>query len=422
MKILWITNIILPPVCKKLGLPEPVMGGWMYSLLASLIQESDAQFAVATLYSGTELKKIEVDKVTYYLLPNKGTNFRYNPTLEIFWQQINHEFNPNIVHLHGTEYAHGLFFLKSCPDVTSVVSIQGLVTVISTLYYYAGISGATIWKNISIRDVLRWDNLFQAKKKMAKRGENERRIIQSANHIIGRTNWDKAHTTFMNSKADYHFCNEPLRAGFYENNWCFDTCEKHTLFVSQAGYPIKGLHQVLKAVWLLKSKYPNIKIKVAGQDITASKTLKEKIRIGGYGSFIKKEIQKLRLEKHIQFIGLLNEKEMINQYLKTNLFVCPSSIENSPNSLGEAQILGVPLIASYVGGVPDMVEEGVSGFMYRFEEVEMLASAIDKVFSMNKNDLTKLSENERITASKRHDKKVIAQQMMDTYAKILSSK
>jgi len=422
MKILWITNIILPPACKKLGLPEPVMGGWMYSLLASLIQESDAQFAVATLYSGTELKRIEVDKVIYYLLPNKGTNFTYNPALEIFWQQINQEFNPNIVHLHGTEYAHGLFFLKSCPDVTSVVSIQGLVTVISTLYYYAGISGATIWKNISIRDVLRWDNLFQAKKKMAKRGENERRIIQSANHIIGRTNWDKAHTTFMNSKAEYHFCNEPLRAGFYENSWSFDTCEKHTLFVSQSGYPIKGLHQVLKAVWLLKSKYPDIKIKVAGQDITASKTWKEKIRIGGYGSYIKKEIQKLHLEKHIQFIGLLNEKEMINQYLKTNLFVCPSSIENSPNSLGEAQMLGVPLIASYVGGVPDMVEEGVSGFMYRFEEVEMLASAIDKVFSMNKNDLTTLSENERITASERHDKKVITQQMIDTYAKILSSK
>lgn len=422
MKILWITNIILPPACKELGMPEPVMGGWMYSLLASLFQVSSTQFAVATVYSGAEMKRIEVDKVVYYLLPNKGTNFKYNPALEIYWQEIKREFNPDIVHLHGTEYPHGLSFLKSCPDVTSVVSIQGLVSVCSTSYYYAGISGATIWRNISIRDVLRWDSLFQAKKKMDKRGENERKIIQYANHIIGRTSWDKSHTYFLNPKAEYHFCNESLRAGFYENSWNYDTCEKHTVFLSQAGYPIKGLHQVLKAVYLLKSKYPDIKIKVAGQDITASKTWKEKIKIGGYGSFIKKEIKRLGLEKHIEFIGLLNENEMISQYLKANLFVCPSSIENSPNSLGEAQILGVPLIASYVGGVPDMVEEGITGFMYRFEEVEMLASAIDKVFSMNKNELITLSENERLTATKRHDKKEIAQQMMDIYTKILSSK
>lgn len=420
MKILWITNIVLPPACKKLGLPEPVMGGWMYSLLASLIQVSDIQFAVATVYSGTEMKRIEVDKVVYYLLPNKGTNFKYNPALEIYWQEIKREFNPDIVHLHGTEYAHGLSFLKSCTDVTSVVSIQGLVSVYSTSYYYAGISVAKICQNISIRDVLRWDSLFLAKEKMVKRGENERKIIQYANHIIGRTSWDKSHTYFLNPKAKYHFCNESLRAGFYENSWNYDTCVKHTIFLSQAGYPIKGLHQVLKAVYLLKSKYPAIKIKVAGQDITASKSLKEKIRIGGYGRFIKKEIQRLGLEKHIEFMGLLNENEMISQYLKANLFVCPSSIENSPNSLGEAQILGVPLIASYVGGVPDMVEEGISGFMYRFEEVEMLASAIDKVFSMNKNDLTILSDNERITASRRHDKKEIAQRMMDIYTKILT--
>jgi glycosyltransferase involved in cell wall biosynthesis len=422
MKILWITNIILPPACKELGLPEPVMGGWMYSLLASLIQVSDAQFAVATVYSGTEMKKIEVDKVVYYLLPSKGTNFQYNPELETYWQQINQEYMPDIVHLHGTEYAHGLSFLKSCPEVASVVSIQGLVSVYSTSYYYAGINNATIWKNISFRDVLRWDSLFQARKKMEKRGENERSIIQRANHIIGRTNWDKAHTYFMNPKALYHFCNESLRAGFYENTWKYDTCEKHTLFLSQAGYPIKGLHQVLKAVYLLKAKYTNINIKVAGQDITASKSLKEKLKIGGYGKFIKKEIQRMGLEKHVQFVGLLNEKEMINQYLNTNLFVCPSSIENSPNSLGEAQILGVPLIAAYVGGVPDMVVENISGFMYRFEEIEMLAAAIDKVFSMHPNDLTTLRDNERLTASKRHDKKEIAQQMITTYSKILPTK
>jgi glycosyltransferase involved in cell wall biosynthesis len=422
MRILWITNIILPPACKELGLSEPVMGGWMYSLLNSLTEESNMHFAVATVYSGRKLKRIEVDNIVYYLLPMKGTNLKYDPALEYYWQEINKQFNPDIAHLHGTEYAHGLSFLRSCSDVKSVVSIQGLVSVISSSYYYAGISGSKIWRNISIRDILRGDSLFQSKKKMENRSKYELYVLQNINHIIGRTTWDRAHVTFLNTRASYHFCNETLRPGFYESNWDFENIEKHTIFLSQASYPIKGLHQVLKAVYLLKGKFPDISIRVAGPDITASKTLVNKIKISGYGRLIKKEIHRLGLENHIKFLGILSEKEMITEYIKANVFVCPSSIENSPNSLGEAQILGVPSIASYVGGVPDMVTEGKTGYMYRFEEVEMLALAIDKIFSMNENEISLLSENEKLIASKRHDRHEIAQDMIEIYDKIYCSR
>lgn len=422
MKVLWITNIMLPSVCKELGLQEPVMGGWMYSLLNSLVKEPNLQFAVAALYEGNELKSLEVDKVLYYLIPSKCGNFNYKSILETYWQEINREFNPDIVHLHGTEYAHGFSFLKSCPNVKSVVSIQGLVSVCSTSYFFAGISWFQILRNISLRDILRWDTLFQARKKMKKRGENELKIIQNTNHIIGRTTWDKAHSNKINPKAAYHFCNETLRPDFYESNWEYNNCHKNTIFLSQASYPIKGLHQLLKAVYILKTKYPDIIIKIAGQDITTSKSFVEKVRIGGYGMYIKREIQKLGLEKCVQFLGILNENEMKNQYLSANLFVCPSSIENSPNSLGEAQILGVPLIASYVGGIPDMIEESVSGFMYRFEEPEMLALAIDKIFSMNEYEIVRLSKNEKLIALKRHNRKVITQQMINIYSKVVSNK
>jgi glycosyltransferase involved in cell wall biosynthesis len=422
MKILWITNNILPPASKELGIDESMMGGWMYSLLNSLLKESNIQFAVATVYSSNEFKRIEVDKVVYYLLPNIGKNIKYNSELETYWQRINTDFGPDLVHLHGTEYAHGLSFLKSCPDVISVVSIQGLVSVCSTPYYYAGMSWVNIFINISLRDLLRLDTIFQARKKMEKRAQNERWIIENTNHVIGRTTWDRAHTTLKNTNVNYHFCNEALRAVFYENTWKYENCEKHTIFLSQASYPIKGLHQVLKMVFLLKNKYPDIKIKIAGNDFTASKSIKEKLSIGGYGVYIKKEIQKFGLESNIQFMGILNENEMKDQYLKANLFICPSSIENSPNSLGEAQILGVPVIASYVGGVPDFIKEGVSGFMYRFEEVEMLALAVDKIFSMNEYEIVRLSKNEKLVALKRHNRKVITQQMINIYSEVVSNK
>ena len=56
---------------------------------------------------------------------------------------------------------------------------------------------------------------------------------------------------------------------------------------------------------------------------------------------------------------------MCDRYLKSNLFVCCSAIENSPNSLGEAQLLGMPYVASFVGGVPEIAGMNAD-VLYRF--------------------------------------------------------
>ena len=104
--------------------------------------------------------------------------------------------------------------------------------------------------------------------------------------------------------------------------------------------------------------------------------------------------------------------------LKSNVYICPSSIENSPNSVAEAQILGIPLIASYTGGTPDMVTHGVSGYLYRFEEVEMLAALVCKVFDME--ECSELSKNEIETASIRHDKGIIISTLKSIYSHIIN--
>ena len=112
---------------------------------------------------------------------------------------------------------------------------------------------------------------------------------------------------------------------------------------------------------------------------------------------------------------------MHNQYLKSHIFVCPSSIENSPNSLGEAQILGVPCIASYVGGTPDMVTHKETGFLYRFEEFEMLAQYMKFIFQNNKV-IDDLSINEIKKASLRHDRDTNCDNLIKIYSDILKNK
>lgn len=102
--------------------------------------------------------------------------------------------------------------------------------------------------------------------------------------------------------------------------------------------------------------------------------------------------------------------------LKSNIFICPSSIENSPNSLGEAQLLGVPCIASFVGGIPDMIPSKACGSMYRFEEIEMLADIICTVLEKSKDfDNTEM----RRISLLRHDAKQNQIRLNEIYNAIL---
>ena len=156
---------------------------------------------------------------------------------------------------------------------------------------------------------------------------------------------------------------------------------------------------------------------MAGTNIINRNTLIYRIKITGFGSNVYKLINRLDLSKQGVFTGILSEKEMIKEYLSAHLFICPSSIENSPNSLGEAQILGVPTIASFVGGVSDMVEHGRTGLLYRFEEIEMLAEQIRSIF--NSPQLAKeLSKQGIIAAAQRHNQVTNRDQMLQIYSLI----
>lgn len=376
MKVLWITNIMLPPLAKAKGLPVPAVGGWMYSSLKRLREQSGFDIAVATVYSGVKLDITEAEGIKYYLLPLKGKSaIKYYPFLEQYWQQVHNDFKPDVIHIHGSEYPHGLAYVRACGLNDVVVSLQGIISCYAR-YYAAGISCNSVKKCLTFRDVVKNDNLLKGQQDFEKRGVHEIDLLQRVHHIIGRTEWDKAHSWAINPKAHYHFCGETLRDSFYSKHWSYKHCEPHSIFVSQASYPIKGVHMLFEAMPLILRRYPDAKIYVAGSDPTD----KPWYRITGYGKYLKKQIARLGIAKHIVFTGMLDEKTMCDRYLKSNVFVCCSSIENSPNSLGEAQLLGMPYVASFVGGIPEIVNYS-HDVLYRFEEYEMLAKKICQVFA-----------------------------------------
>lgn len=419
MKILWICNILFPEAERLLtgngDLKES--GGWMLGLADSLTACESVNLAVASLSPlVSEMKCIRGKKITYYILPYGRGNLKYNKTYEKYWIQVNKAYKPEVVHIHGTEFSHGLAYVKACGVKNVVVSIQGLVSVIAN-YYNSGLSTGDVLKNITLRDLLK-GTLFHARNVFRRKGYYEVELLQLVNHVVGRTSWDKAHVWAINPNAQYHFCNETLRSEFYNGEvWKYEKCISHSIFLSQAGYPVKGLHQLLKAIPLILRHYPDTTVRIAGLDITKKRYFKDAIPfISGYGLLIRRLIKSMGLENHVSFTGSLNAEEMKEEYLKCNVFICPSAIENSPNSLGEAQILGTPIVASYVGGVSDMMY-GDEEHLYRFEEIEMLAYKVCKIFA-NQGKQVDMRE----IANKRHDGEQNMKTTLNIYRTIIGGK
>jgi glycosyltransferase involved in cell wall biosynthesis len=416
MKVLWITNLIFPAPAKELGFSVPSHGGWMYSLFQDL-KNSEIEIAVASIYHGKEFQSMTIDNVQYYLIPNH-INQPNSSKLEEVWRSVNNQFQPDLVHIHGSEYPHGFAYVSVFPEGKFVVSIQGLISVIER-YYFSGLSSWEILSNITFYDFIRKKNIFQGRILFRKNGLIEKELIRRSKHIIGRTNWDSVHIKAVNPEVEYHFCNESLRDEFYHApKWSNSSCIKYSIFLSQASYPLKGLHQVLEAIALLKEEFPMIKVNVAGVNIIYQGSLLAKIKLTGYGKYIGKLIQKNGLQNQISFLGSLDTQKMIQAYQNANVFICPSSIENSPNSVGEAQLLGVPTVATFAGGIPDMINDGESGLLYRFEEVEMLANCIRRIFN-DQNLASQLSEGGIKVATQRHDRSENLKNMIHIYSQII---
>ena len=378
MRVLWITNILFPEINKYLGGSYNPAGGWMISLAENLRKALDIELSVAAVTPlCRKLVKYENNDICYYAIPYGRGNITYNKEYCYYWEMIAKDFNPDIVHIHGTEFTHGLSYVEALGAEKVVVSIQGLLTEIAK-YSKGGLTTSEIIRNITLRDCISKTDLISESRKYEVRSKWERRLLAKVDNVIGRTEWDKIHTLAINPSANYYSVNESMREEFYcTNQWSYASCKKHSIFLSQASCALKGAHFVFRALQMVLEKFPDTTVRIAGNDITKMSSLKDYIKQTNYSRYIRRLIRRLHIVDKIEFLGVLDADAMKKEYLSANIFVCPSSIENSPNSIGEAQLLGVPIIASKVGGVPSIID---SSPMYEYDDVDALASNICRIF------------------------------------------
>lgn len=416
MKVLWLCNVIIPQICLSLGIDQGIGGGWLTQLADMLDEKSDIELGICAPYrQGYELTKAcwGSGSVFWGFQKKIWDSYKYDYSLESLFKRVIEEFQPDIVHIFGTEFPHALAMVNAFnrPDRT-VIHIQGLVSVCAR--HYCAYLPDLVTKKRTLRDFLRQDNIIQQKRKFELRGEFEIEAIKRVDHVMGRTDWDRACCEAINADIKYHYVQEMMRPEFYEGQWCYEDCEKHSIFVSQGSYPIKGLHLVLEALHILKKTYPDVKLYVAGPDIIHYEGIKQNIRKTYYAKYILELINKWKLEKQVVFLGSLSAEKMKEHYLSSHVFVSPSSIENSPNSIGEAMLLGVPILSSDVGGVSSLIKHRENGFLYQADAPYMLAYYVEQIFE-DSTLADKMSGIAQVHAKKMYDRKSVIEQVQMTY-------
>lgn len=383
MRVLWICNIVLPEIAPRLSMQPSNKEGWLSGIAETVKKNKDFELAVAFPVSGDKDGFYEnIDGIDYYgFYENTTYPELYDRSLEARIKAIADKVNPNVVHIFGTEFPHTRAACVALSDIAShiLVGVQGIVS-INRKHYTDGVPEYVV-KRKTIRDILKKDSIVRQIEKYDMRSVNEIFALKLCGNVTGRTEFDRKFISEVNDKLRYFHMNETLRKEFYDGAWDYEKCVRHTIFLSQGNYPVKGVHYVFEAISKLKDKYPDILVRIAGDVITNYETLKQKIKISSYGKYLRELIDKYDIKDNVVFVGNLNASEVKQEMLRANLFVCPSTIENSPNSLGEAMLLSVPCVTSDVGGITSIFDGSKDGIVYKGGDVSALAAGIDRMFS-----------------------------------------
>ena len=387
MRIMWITSRLLPDACRAMGYPEQVVGGWMQSQLNALQKRYGDQNEYFVLASDARKCDIKLGNVHYRSFGVGEVTYGKNvpPAVEAEAKRAIIEFNPDIIHIHGTEFFYGRMDQEVYCNKPTVVSLQGVLQ-----GYHSQVNGLlapkeVFWQQLNIRKILHGTSIFNEQSYWReKRVPQERIVFKAHNNFMGRTDWDRAWTHALNPSARYYHVNETLRDVFYSaEKRSRPIIRPHSIYCSAAAtYPLKGAHVLIRAVAFLKKKYPDISLRIcAAERLMQPTSFVLMLKAEQYTTYLRLLIKRLDLKNNVIGLPKLSAESVADELAKAEMFVLPSLCENSPNSLGEAQLIGTPAIATFVGGISSVLRDGVDGRLVPAGDPAILADTIDWYFS-----------------------------------------
>lgn len=422
MKILWIVNKLTGQLHINETGKKSTGGLWLEAMIDSAKKDSNIEIIIVNVMKTSSIKKLDDGNVRYYTIPgNPNEHYKYKSSKSLkYWREIINEEKPDLIELWGTEMPMGLAALHEATNIPVIVYVQGILESIGR-YYLAGLTDKEIKKSRTIRDIITCKTLRQIQQNYIKRSFLEIQIIEQTNNIIVENNWAESYYKRICPSINVYRCPLSISEEFETKNWDITRMIPQTIMCPAANYPIKGLHMLLKALVIVKNKYPNVKLYIPGTTLKKISGIKSRLKQTGYDKFIRNLINENNLQDNITYTGRLTAIEMAHKMAETNCFVMCSAIENHSSTLKEAMTVGVPCVASYVGGVPEYAINEENSLLYRFEDYEMLAFNIIRLFESNELccRLSKNAKNCMIESKTKNDfykiSKEIYHKVIDNY-------
>jgi glycosyltransferase involved in cell wall biosynthesis len=414
LKVLWFSNT--PALGTEFLTTGSSGGGWLNSLNKEIQEHVDLHVA---FYYVKYADNFYYKKTHFYPICRKNwklqilKNLVHIPFIDtadrhIYLSLIN-QVQPDIIHIHGTENPFSCII--GDVKIPVVISTQGNITAILKKYTsgieqkYFSINNYNI-KNI--RSFVYSKPFNHGYKEFLKMQKREERNLKNCTNIIGRTDWDRRITSILSPNRNYYHNDEILRDIFYVEKWAYPVRgDKLILHSTISNSPYKGFETICESLYeLKKANINNVEWRVAG--LSDSDVIVKVVR---------KKLKDKYPQSGMILLGHINENQLIEKLKEVHIYVMPSHIENSSNSLSEAMILGMPCIAAFSGGTGSLLKDGEEGILIQDGDPLAMAGAILELYRDKELSL-KYGENARKRALKRHDKQTIVNDLLAIYNNI----
>ena len=411
MRVLWFTNT---PSCYKPQKGGYNGGGWISSLETEIKKKDGIELGIC-FFLEDENQKIQENNVTYYPIKTYKYSLkekierkfsfkkRKDNTFEFYinsFLQVIKDFNPDIINVFGSEDIFGS--IAQYTKIPTVLHIQGIITPYYTAFCPPKYSfNSIIFENLNPFKIL---NAFSNIKGWHNNAKREQKMLSHIPHFMGRTEWDKRITKIYAPNAKYHHCDELLRDIFYNNSPYRINNKTLTITTTISPPYYKGFDTIIQAASILKHQL-NVEFIWNVYGINNIKPYEKKFKINAK-------------DCNINIGGIISQETLYSKLLETTVFVHPSYIDNSPNSVCEAQILGCPVISTNVGGIPSLIENYKTGLLIPANDPYQMAFLIKEIFE-NKELANNISKAGREVAQKRHNKKDIIEKLINIYDSII---
>lgn len=411
MKILWFVNISMPAVLEHIGQKITGSGWWLSGLANEFKKDNSIDLTIAHCsHKYEKFEKFDSEGITYWMIPAKNRNivgWNSSGLVKKLAEYIDNE-KFDLIDVHGSEYVYGL--VASLIKVPTVITIQGFVSevvknkygrvnLLNTIRQTRGISDIKSNLILIYTDII---NYFRAR--------SELNIFKQAAYFIGRTEWDKAMVAKLSpSLKKYYVCWEIMRPIFYEQFWTGDLKDDNfTLFQCGRIVPYRGTDRLIYLLAELKEKFPKISLRLAGGTGVTS-----------WEKYIKRLARKLNVIDRISFLGYLSSEQLAQELRNAAVFVYPSYVDNSSNSLAEAMCIGIPCVSSNVGGITTMIKDGYNGLLFNPDDLQQMTQQVSRVL-VDRKLAQELGKNARKVAINRHDSQKVADETKNAYESILN--